>query len=110
MEDTRVKGPMKSPPHPGAVLKGLYLEPLALSITSAAKGLGVTRKTLSQLINGHHGVTPGMALRLAEAFNTTPQLWLNMQQSFDLRQAEKKGRAYNIQHFWQSSGTELQSA
>lgn len=110
MEDTRVKGPMKNPPHPGVVLKGLYLEPLALSITSAAKGLGVTRKTLSQLINGHHGVTLDMALRLAEAFNTTPQLWLNMQQNFDLRQAEKKEKTYNVRHFWQSSGTGLQSA
>ena len=110
MEDTRVKGPMKTPPHPGAVLKGLYLEPLELSVTSAAKGLGITRKTLSQLINGHHGVTPDMALRLAEAFNTTPQLWLNLQQNFDLRQAEKKPKTYTVQHFWTSRDAELKSA
>ena len=110
MEDTSVKGPMKNPPHPGQVLKGLYLEPLELSITDAAKGLGVTRKTLSQLINGHHAVTPDMALRLAEAFNTTPQLWLNMQQNFDLRQAEKKEKNYTVQQFWRSSGAELRSA
>ena len=110
MEDNRVKGPMKNPPHPGQVLKGLYLEPLELSITDAAKGLGVTRKTLSQLINGHHGVTPEMALRLSEAFNTTPQVWLNMQQNFDLRQAEKQARNYTVQHFWQSSGSGLQPA
>ena len=86
----------------------MYLEPLELSITDAAKGLGVTRKTLSQLVNGHHGVTPEMALRLSEAFNTTPQLWLNMQQNFDLRQAEKKEKYYTVQHFWPSSDTELQ--
>ena len=110
MEDTRIKGPMKNPAHPGQVLKGLYLEPLELSITDAARGLGVTRKTLSQLINGHHAITPDMALRLAEAFNTTPQLWLNMQQNFDLRRAEKKEKNYTVQHFWRSSGTELQSA
>jgi addiction module HigA family antidote len=110
MEDTRVKGPMKKPAHPGQVLKGLYLEPLELSITDAAKGLGVTRKTLSQLVNGHHGITPEMALRLSEAFNTTPQLWLNMQQNFDLRQAEQKEKPFTVQHFWRSSGTGLQPA
>lgn len=103
MEDNRVKSPMKNPPHPGQILKGLYLEPLELSITYVAKGLGVTRKTLSQLINGHHGITPDMALRLSEAFNTTPQVWLNMQQNFDLRRAEKKERDYTVQHFWHSS-------
>ena len=64
MEDNRVRGPMKNPPHPGQVLKGLYLVPLELSITDAAKGLGVTRKTLSQLINGHHGITPEMGSTL----------------------------------------------
>ena len=99
---------MKKPVHPGQVLKGLYLEPLALSITDAAKGLGVTRKTLSQLVNGHHGITPEMALRLSEAFNTTPQLWLNLQQNFDLRQAEQKEKSFTVQHFWQSSTSGLQ--
>lgn len=103
MEDNKVKSPMKNPPHPGQVLKGLYLEPLELSVTDAAKGLGVTRKTLSQLINGHQSISPDMALRLSEAFNTTPQLWLNMQQNFDLRLAEKKERNYTIQHFWTAS-------
>jgi addiction module HigA family antidote len=103
MNENSVKGPMKSPVHPGQVLKDLYLDPLELSITEAAKGLGVTRKTLSQLINGHHAVTPDMALRLSEAFNTTPQLWLNMQQNYDLRQAEKKDRNFSITHFWTTS-------
>ena len=105
MEDNKVKSPMKNPPHPGQVLKGLYLEPLELSVTDAAKGLGVARKTLSQLINGHQSVSPDMALRLSEAFNTTPQLWLNMQQNFDLRKAEKQERNYTIQHFWTASPT-----
>lgn len=85
MEDNKVKSPMKNPSHLGHVLRRLYLEPLSLSVTDAVKGLGVTRKTLSQLINGHQSVSPDMALRLSEAFNTTPQLWLNMQQNFDLR-------------------------
>lgn len=91
---------MKNPPHPGQVLKGLYLEPLELTVTDAAKGLGITRKTLSQLVNGRQSITPDMALRLSEAFDTTPQLWLNMQQNFDLRQAEKKERNYTVQRFW----------
>lgn len=103
MEDNKVQSPMKNPPHPGLVLKSLYLEPLELSVTDAAKGLGVARKTLSQLINGHQSVSPDMALRLSEAFNTTPQLWLNMQQNFDLRQAEKQERNYSIKHFWTAS-------
>lgn len=103
MNDNTVKSPMKRLPHPGQVLKGLYLEPLELSITEAAKGLNVTRKTLSQLINGRQSVSPDMALRLAEAFNTTPQLWLNMQQNFDLREAEKKERDFTIRHFWTAS-------
>ena len=100
MEDNKVEGPMKNPPHPGQILKGLYLEPLELTVTDAAKGLGIARKTLSQLVNGRQAITPDMALRLSEAFDTTPQLWLNMQQNFDLRQAEKKVRNYTVQRFW----------
>jgi addiction module HigA family antidote len=100
MEDNSVKGSMKNPPHPGQILKGLYLEPLELSITEAAEGLGVSRKTLSELINGHYGITPDMALRLSEAFNTTPKLWLNFRQNYDLRQAQKKEKSYIIRHFW----------
>ena len=64
------------------------------------KGLNITRKTLSQLVNGRQSITTDMALRLSEAFDTTPQLWLNMQQNFDLRQAEKKERNYTVQRFW----------
>ncbi|TLU98894.1 HigA family addiction module antitoxin [Dyadobacter luticola] len=100
MENNIVKGPMKNPPHPGQILKNMYLDPLEITITDAAKGLGVTRKMLSMLINGHYKINSDLALRLSEAFNTTPQLWLNMQQNFDLRQAEKKARDYTITHFW----------
>ena len=72
------------PVHPGHILKGTYLEPLGLSQTDAATNLGVTRKTLSMLLNGRQGISAEMALRLAKAFNTSPQLWLNMQQHYDL--------------------------
>jgi antitoxin HigA-1 len=102
MEENTVKGPMKNPPHPGVVLKSLYLEPLELSISDVASGLGITRKTLSLLINGHQAVSIEMAFRLAEAFNTSPQLWLNMQLNYDLRQAEKKERKIEIRHFWET--------
>ena len=75
---------MHNPAHPGEVLKELYLEPLNLTVTEAAKHLGITRKTLSQLVNGQAGVSPAMALRLAKALNTTPDSWLNMQKNYDL--------------------------
>lgn len=74
----------KAPVHPGAVLKGLYLEPLEINITKAANKLGVARKTLSQLINGHMGVSAEMAMRLSKTRNTTPQLGINMQRSYYL--------------------------
>ncbi len=81
---------MHNPPHPGEVLQGLYLEPLGLTITQASRGLKVTRKTLYDLINGKSGISPHMALKLAKAFRTTPELWLNMQFKYDLWQAKQK--------------------
>ncbi len=75
---------MYDPPHPGEILKEDYLVPLELSITETASALGVTRQALSALINGRGGVSPEMAIRLSKAFNTSPQLWLNLQQLFDL--------------------------
>ena len=79
-----------APLHPGTILKGLYLEPMEITITQAADNLGVARKTLSQLVNGHMGISAEMAIRLSKALNTTPQLWMNMQQGYDLWVAEKK--------------------
>ncbi len=76
--------PMKNPPHPGEILRELYLEPLSLTVTEAAKGLGVTRKTLSQLLNGHAGISPEMALRLSKAFGRSPESWLQLQNQYDL--------------------------
>ncbi len=75
---------MHNPPHPGEVLRGLYLEPLDLSVTRAAEALGVARKTLSAILNGRAGVSPEMAVRLAAAFGTTAEMWLNLQQQLDL--------------------------
>jgi antitoxin HigA-1 len=81
--------PMHNPPHPGEIIRALCLEPLGISVTDAAKSLGVTRKALSELLNGKSGVSPSMALRLAIAFDTSPESWLNMQQQYDLYHARK---------------------
>ena len=75
---------MHNPPHPGEVLKELCLEPLELSVTRAAEALGVSRKTLSAILNGRAGISPEMALRLSKAFGTTPESWLNQQMHYDL--------------------------
>ena len=80
---------MKNPPHPGRLVKYECLEPLGLSITKAAEILGVTRLTLSNLVNGKNGVSPEMAIKLSKAFGSSPEVWLGMQMDFDLAQAEK---------------------
>ena len=87
------------PVHPGFVLKGLYLEPMEVTITQAAEQLGIARKTLSQLVNGHMGISAEMAIRLSKALNTTPRLWMNMQQAYDLWIAEKKTHSLHITPF-----------
>ena len=80
---------MHDPPHPGEVLKKLCLEPLGLTVTDAAKALGVSRKTLSMVVNGRAGISPEMAIRLSIAFDTSAESWLNQQIQFDLWQAEQ---------------------
>jgi len=68
---------MRNPPHPGEILKSLCLEPLGLTVTEAAETLGVSRKTLSSILNGRAGISPEMAVRLSIAFDTTAESWLN---------------------------------
>jgi antitoxin HigA-1 len=80
---------MHNPPHPGEVIKALCLEPLELTVTDAAKALGVSRKTLSAIVNGRASVTPEMAVRLSMAFGTSAESWLNQQVRFDLWHAEQ---------------------
>ena len=81
---------MHNPPHPGEVIKELCIEPLGLSVTEAAKGLGISRKTLSNILNGHAGISSEMAVRLSIAFNTSSESWLKQQLQYDLWFAEKK--------------------
>ena len=84
---------MHNPPHLGEVLRELCLEPLDLTVTQAAAALGVSRKTLSEILNGHARISPEMAIRLAIAFDTTPESWLNQQMQYDLWKAGKKRKA-----------------
>jgi addiction module HigA family antidote len=81
--------PMKNPAHPGRVVRSACLEPLGLSVTEGAKILGVTRQTLTKVVNGKSGISAEMAIRLAKAFGSTAEIWVHMQASYDLEQARK---------------------
>ncbi len=74
----------RKPRHPGGLIKRQYLEPLNITITDLAEILGVSRKTMSEIVNEQASITPNMALRLSVAFQTTPELWLNLQQKYGL--------------------------
>ena len=90
-------GKMKrQPTHPGKIIREDYLEPLGIPVTDMANLLGISRKTLSKILNQRGSVTPDMALRLSKAFKTTPELWLNMQQNFDLWQASHKSADWKM--------------
>ncbi len=79
---------MFNPPHPGETIRELCLKPLGLTVTDAAKGLGVSRKTLSSLLNGRFGISPEMAIRLSKAFGSSPESWLIQQAQYDLWQVQ----------------------
>jgi len=87
---------MHNPPHPGEILKSLCLEPLGITVTHAAQALGVSRKTLSSILNGHAGISPEMAIRLSIAFDTTAESWLNQQTQFDLWHAEQSRKQLQV--------------
>ena len=74
----------RPPTHPGGILRRHYIEPLSLTISELSDNLGVSRKTISKIVNEHGSITADMALRLSKAFKTTPELWLNLQQAFDI--------------------------
>jgi addiction module HigA family antidote len=75
---------MKNPPHPGRIIRQDCIEPLGLTITEAAKVLGVTRQALNNLVNGKAGVSPEMAVRVSKAFGGGPEMWLHVQANYDL--------------------------
>ncbi len=88
---------MHNPPHPGEILKEFCLEPLELTVTDAAEALGVSRKTLSSIINGRSGISPEMAIRLGKAFDTSPESWLTQQVQYDLWEAEQSAIGLKVQ-------------
>jgi addiction module HigA family antidote len=90
--------PMKIPVHPGAIVKGSLAE-LGLSVTDAAKVLGVTRPTVSKLINGRAAISPEMAIRLSKAFGSTPEFWLRLQLNYDLAQIAAKADTIQVERY-----------
>lgn len=91
---------LHNPPHPGEFIREICLEPLELTVTDAAAKLGVTRKALSELLNGKTGISPLMALRLAKAFNTTAESWLTQQMHYDLWIARQRKEELKVVSLW----------
>lgn len=94
---TTTRNPNWKPPHPGEYVKFDCLKPLGLSVTAAAKHLGVTRQALSELINERAGVSATMALRLSMAFGSTPEMWLRLQMVHDLWVAQKQAKDIKVE-------------
>ena len=90
---------MHHPPHPGRIVRRQCLEPLGLTVTRAAEGFGVTRQALSELLNGHTGISVEMAIRLSKAFGSTAETWLRMQSAYDLRQARNRAGEIAVARF-----------
>ena len=90
---------MCNPPHPGGIIRRQCLEPLGLSVTEAARGLGVTRQALSELVNEKAGISVEMAIRLSKAFGSSPESWLGMQMAYDLWQARDRVRSIEVRRF-----------
>ena len=102
--------PMKNPPHPGEIIRDLYIEPLELTVTQAAAGLGVSRKTLSLLLNGHAGISPEMAVRLSKAFGRTPDGGWRLQRQFDLAQITRRADDIPVTSFVAPSAEPMPAA
>ena len=87
---------MHNPPHPGDILLGLWLHPMGLTVTKAASALGVSRKTLSKIVNGNAGISPEMAFRLSIVFGGSPESWMGHQIAYDLWQVEQQKDKFNL--------------
>lgn len=90
---------MHNPPHPGGLIRRQCLEPLGLSVTRAAAGLGVTRGALSELVNERASVSVEMAIRLSKGFGSTAETWLGMQMAYDLWQARERADRITVERF-----------
>ena len=91
--------PMHDPPHPGEHVRHDCLEPLGLTVTRGAQILGVSRKALSELVNGRSGISPEMAIRLSKAFGGSPEVWLRMQLSYDLWQTQRRASDIKVHRY-----------
>lgn len=91
--------PMKNPVHPGRIVKHDCLEPLDLSVTAAAKVLGVSRQALNNVVNEKAGISPEMAIRLFKAFGGTPESWLQMQVNYDLAEARRHEKKIRVRRY-----------
>jgi addiction module HigA family antidote len=98
---------MKNPPHPGEIIRDLCIKPLGLTVTQSAEGLGVTRKTLSLLLNGHAGISPEMAIRLSQAFGRSPESWLQLQVRYDIAQVKRSSKQIKIKPLYDSNRPQL---
>ena len=92
--------PMKNPPHPGKAVRVSCLEPLGLSVTEGAKVLGITRQSLSNLVNGKTGISPEMAIRLSKAFGSAPETWLGMQMEYDLWHVSRRASHFKVKKLY----------
>ena len=90
---------MHNPPHPGEAIRELCLEPMGLTVTKAAWGLGVTRKALSELLNGHSEISPEMAIRLSKAFGGSAESWMTQQMQYDLWRVQQNTSAIKVKAF-----------
>lgn len=90
---------MHNPPHPGEVIRRQCITPLGLTVTEAAEGLGVSRNTLSMLLNGRLGISPEMAIRISKAFGGNPESWLQQQMQYDLWHARRRTKGLKVRKF-----------
>lgn len=93
------------PSHPGEILREDYVQPLGLTITDLAKGLKMSRKTLSAIVHEKAAISSEIAIKLSVAFNTTPEFWVNLQQQFDLWLAQQTVDTASIREFWKLQET-----
>ena len=102
--------PMKNPPHPGETIRYDCLEPLGLSITAGAKALGVSRKQLSEVVNGKAGISTEMAIRLDKVFGGDAHTWYRLQASYDIAQALKSADEIQLDRLWPAKYHEKEQA
>jgi addiction module HigA family antidote len=95
--------PMKNPPHPGEVVRDAIENGLGLTVTAAAEGLGVSRKTLSQILNGRSSITTEMAIRLEKGIGSSAAAWLRMQMAYDLALAQRTARSIRVKKLARAS-------